>query len=510
MVREPERIKRIYFVGIKGVGMASLAEISKEAGFEVTGSDISEEFLTDTILLKHNIKIDIGFETSKLKEFVDGKPEEALVITTAAHEGLQNSQCIYAKAQGIQVLTHGQAVGYFMAGELFKRDFKGISVLGCHGKTTVTGMVATALFKAGLNPSYTIGTSEIFPLGDAGHLGKGEYFVAEADEFISDVNKDKTIKFLYQNPEYAIINNIDYDHPDVYKNLDEVKNTFEKFCLENIKENGTLIINGDDPNTKFIIHNSKFKDQRGDIKTITYGEESSNDYQIFKFKEKGWGSEFEVISYGKNLGIFKLSVPGYHNAKNSLSVVALMNEIGIELNLIKKSLAYFQGTKRRQEKVGETLNGAIVIDDYAHHPDEIIKTIEAVKRAFSDKKVVCLFQPHTLGRTQSLREEFAGAFTGVEEVIFLPIFTSKRENEVNYEQLYDSIKKTIQSSGLEVYFPEDTRSKGEMSESPYFYKKNREAVVKYILNKYNSNEFVVLTLGAGDLYRITYDLVEKY
>lgn len=508
-LKSPELIKKIYFVGIKGVGMASLAEIAVAAGFTVSGSDVLEEFITDNILAAKNIKIDVGFEVADLEKFIQEKPLETLVITTAAHGGLSNPQSQYALQNNVQVLTHGQAVGYFMSGELFKRSFAGMSILGCHGKTTVTAMMAVALSTLGFDPSYSIGTSEVFPNVSAGHFGTGDYFVAEADEFISDIKQDRTVKFLYQYPEYAVINNIDFDHPDVYQNLDAVIETFIKFAKENIKPNGSLFINGDDPNSQFIIQNSEFRIQRKDVSVITYGENGSNDYQMSNFKEKGWGSEFEVVKGGSILGTFTLSVPGFHNAKNMLSVIAFLDTIKVSGDKIQEAARAFRGTKRRQEKLGETQNGAIVIDDYAHHPDEIDKTLSAVSLAFPGKKIICLFQPHTLSRTVSLQKEFAKAFSHADHVLFLPIFTSKREGETNYDQLYDTIKKTMQEQGTDVTFLEDIRNSSELDAPPYFLPKNRANVLEYVKLRYDSSDFVLVFLGAGDLYRIAYDLVKN-
>lgn len=499
----------IYFVGIKGVGMTGLAIIAKEAGFNVGGSDEKEEFLTDVILEKNGIAVDIGFETSHLDSFFKNKKiEDTLVVTTAAHNGLLNPQCVFAKEKGIKVLTHGQAVGYFMKGTPFERNFEGVSILGCHGKTTISGMVATALSEAKLDPSYTVGTSELFPLGNPGKLGNGKYFVAEADEFISDVKEDRTVKFLYQYPNYAIINNIDFDHPDVYESILDVEKTFLKFCLDNIEENGTLIVNGDDREV-LSIKNSVLS-MRKDVKIITYGENEDNNIIISNFKEEGWGSEFDVTYQGTSLGKFNLSVPGYHNVKNSLSVIALMHDLGIDKEIIKKALSAFKGTKRRQEILGKTSNGALVIDDYAHHPDEIEKTISAIKNAYPEKKIACFFQPHTLSRTISLQNEFTGCFTQADYVVFLPIFTSKREGEVSYDQLYSSIKKSIQEKDVSIEFLPDERSREQLSCSPYFFPKNRQSVIKYVDSHFNSKEWVIAMLGAGDIYRIAYDIVKDH
>ncbi len=503
-IAHPEKISKIYFVGIKGVGMVGLALIAKQAGFDVAGSDVSEEFLTDKVLSDAGIHVDIGFNETHLEDFLS-TPEDTLVITTAAHAGLLNPQCEYAKNHDIHVLTHGQAVGYFMQGDLFKKVFEGISVLGCHGKTTISAMVAAALTHIKLDPTYAVGTSEIFPGMLAGHYGLGTYFAAEADEFVSDTNLDRTVKFLYQYPKFAIMNNIDFDHPDVYENLQDVIRAFKTFALENIAKNGVLIANGDDVNIQAIL--SEVRKKREDITVITYGEDKTNTFSIQNFKEEGLGSSFDVYNNHGFLGHLSLQVPGFYNAKNSLSVVALLHHIGIKIHEIKDSIAFFEGTKRRQEKIGNTLNGAIVIDDYAHHPDEIEKTLQAVKKAYPSKKIVAIFQPHTISRTESLKKEFAKAFSAADKSIFLPIFTSKREGEIDYSRLYSGIEESMKKDGLDVFFVKDTRLAADQEYSPYFLSSNRVPVVKYLNGQYDSADFVLVTLGAGDIYKIAYDLV---
>lgn len=504
-VPNPQNIKKIYFVGIKGVGMVGLALIAKQAGFAVAGSDVSEEFLTDSVLQKFEITIDDGFKESYIDDFSNGNFEDVLIIATAAHNGLSNPQCVYAALHNIPILTHGQAVGYFMKGDLFGRRFEGVSVLGCHGKTTISAMASFALTNANLDPTYTVGTSEIFPDMYAGHLGEGNYFVAEADEFISDVVKDRTVKFLYQYPKIGIVNNIDFDHPDVYKDLSEVISTFEKFCIENILENGVLIVNGDDANLASILN--LVRTQRKDIQIITYGESKLCDFVIKNFKEEGLGSVFEVYKNGNLLGEFKLSIPGFYNAKNALSVIALLDYLGVKSSEIVNAIKGFKGTKRRQEEVGITKSGMTVLDDYAHHPDEIEKTLMAVKKAFPQKKIVALFQPHTISRTESLKNEFAHAFSSADNVIFLPIFTSKREGELDYTSLYKHIEDEFKMNGVSAVFISDTRSKKE--NSPYFSSQDRQPVVEYIESHFGGNEYVLVTLGAGDIYKIAYDLIVK-
>ncbi len=500
-----QNIKKIYFVGIKGVGMVGLALIAKQAGFSVVGSDVSEEFLTDSVLQKFGIHIDNGFDESYLDVFSQGNFGDMLVITTAAHNGLSNPQCVYAARRNVSILTHGQAVGYFMKGDLFQRKFDGISVLGCHGKTTISAFASYALAHVSLDPTYTVGTSEIFPAMYAGHFGNGDYFVAEADEFVSDVKIDNTVKFLYQFPKIAIVNNIDFDHPDVYKDLSEVIRTFKKFCLENILENGVLIANGDDKNVLEIL--SLIHTERKDVEVITYGEGEACIFTIKNFKEEGLGSVFEVYKKGELFGEFKLSIPGFYNAKNVLSVISLLDYLGISSGEIIEAIKDFKGTKRRQEEVGTTKSGMIVLDDYAHHPDEIEKTLMAIKRAFPNKKIIAMFQPHTITRTESLKNEFVNAFSSADEVIFLPIFTSKREGELDYSQLYKHIEDGFRKLGVSAVFLPDRRT--ETENSPYFSSQDRQPVIEYIQSHFGSEEYVLVTLGAGDIYKLSYDLVEK-
>ncbi|MBU4016929.1 UDP-N-acetylmuramate--L-alanine ligase, partial [Patescibacteria group bacterium] len=189
--------KNIHFVGIKGVGMTPLAIIAKEAGFTVTGSDIDEEFITDEALKKAGIIPFVGFDPIHIT-----KPD--LVITTGAHGGLDNIEVKKAKELGIEVLTHGQAVGVFMEGKIFNKSFRGISVAGTHGKTTTSGMLAAILHENRMDPSFVIGTGCVGSLGAPGHFGKGKYFIAEADEYATEPKYDKTPKFLWQHPQIAI------------------------------------------------------------------------------------------------------------------------------------------------------------------------------------------------------------------------------------------------------------------------------------------------------------------
>lgn len=480
------KIKKIYFVGITGVGMTSLALIAKEAGLEIGGSDSGEEFITNKTLDKANIKYFMGFADVNFKNFVKStEKKEVLLITTGAHGGFNNIEVNYAKENGYRVITHGQAVGLFMNGEIFNRmNQKGVSIAGSHGKTTITAMFATFLSELGMDPSYSIGTSEIFPLGLPGHFGKGDFFITEADEYVSEANFDRKSKFLYQYPEIEVINNIDFDHPDFFKNILEIKKAFALF-IENINNGGTIIYNGDDTILAEIINGYK------NIKSISFGSSKKNNFYISNYREIGFGSTFEVFNKDILLGSFDLSIPGHHNAKNSLSAVAFLTEIGVSIKKIQQVLPLFKGSKRRMEQIGFTKGGAILMDDYAHHPKEIMTTLASLKSAFANKKIVCIFQPHTFSRTEALYDDFLSSFQNADYLILLPTFRSARESMPSSyldEKLSDDFKKI---------------------KNNFFFSKDFDSVVEYVNSKFDTGSYIVITMGAGDVYKIILKLRNK-
>jgi UDP-N-acetylmuramate--alanine ligase len=475
--------KKIYFVGIKGVGMASLAVIAKQAGYEVRGSDVSDSFITDSLLSILSISVDSGFEKSDIQAFIDSGIKSTLVIVTAAHEGLNNPQAVYAKEHASDVVTFGQALGMFQYGTLLNRqDILGVSVAGSHGKTTTTAMLASALSNLGEDPSYLVGTSDIGALGQPGKYGKGKYFVVESDEYVSDLIHDPVPKFHYQHPYAAIITNIDFDHPDVFSSIEDIYHAFRVF-IQNIQQEGILIVNSDDKSFEHIQHAV-----RDDIKLITIGESSECVYNARNISITEEGITYSVFNREEKLGEIKVSVIGKHNVLNSLSVVALLHTMGKSFSEIAESLQSFSGTKRRLELKGVTSSGQIVIDDYAHHPTEISATLDALKQAYPDKKIVCIFQPHTYSRTQSLVNEFASSLKKADILLLLPIFTSARENaitEAQQKQLYDQI----------------------LDESQGVFLETQENVVEYCVQNLVANQYIIVTMGAGNVYKISEKLL---
>jgi len=456
------KIKTIHFTGIKGVGMAPLAIIAKEAGFKVTGSDIDSTFITDKFLEKAKIKAKVSFAKENI-----GKAD--LVVFSGAHNGLNNIEVQFAKEKGTRVMTQGEAVGEFMKGDILNKKFVGISVAGCHGKTTTTGIIAAIFEESGLSPSYLIGTG-------VGHFGKGNFFIAEADEYATEPVFDKTPKFLWQHPKIAIFTNIDFDHPDMYQGIEDTKRVFLTFAKNLQDQSGLLIANGDDRNIRDIL-----KAYTG--KLITYGFSPLNDYVVKKVNISGSQTFFWVEAKNTSLGEFTIKVPGEHNAENASAAIICALESGIPLEKIKKGLASFAGTKRRFEYIGK-IGNSLAYDDYAHHPTEIKKTLKAFRDVFPKSQIVCIFQPHTYSRTKKMFDQFLDSFSYANKVIVTNIYGSEREekdNSVSAEMLANKLSLTHPSV---IFLPE------------------RDDVVKYVSLNSSDRDTILVSMGAGDIYKI--------
>lgn len=453
-------ILRIHFVGIKGIAMAALAVWAKEAGFRVSGSDIAEEFPSDDVLKRAKITVLPGFDTLHIKKM---KPD--LVIFTGAHEGRENVEVKEAILQSIQVLPHGKALGEVMAG---KRQ---ISVAGSHGKTTTTAMIATILSVAGQHPSYAVGCGEIFGLGLPGHNGDGIWFVAEADEYVTDPHHDQTPRFLWQKPEVLVVTNIDFDHPDVYQSLEDVQRAFLLFQKQQVGLR-TTVVNADDPASKVL--------REASAEVVTYGYSPRADYRI---THVGFGQErtfFRLSEGGSTAGEFTLRVAGKHNAANAAGAAAACRTVGISWEDIREGLLAFGGTKRRFEKVG-TCGGTTVYDDYAHHPKEIQATIAAAREWYPKDRIIVVFQPHTYSRTKALFADFARAFDKSDVVVICDIYASAREHEtlgVSSVQLVSEIQRLHPHA---------------------LYAGDYTAVAEYLKKNAKPGD-VIICMGAGNIY----------
>lgn len=459
------KYKKAYFVGIKGVGMTSLAIILKEAGIDVSGSDTDEVFHTDEILSSFKIPVKKGFYKSN----IDGDTD--LIIVTGAHGGMTNIEAQEGLKRNIPTFMHGKFLGLVM------ENSTGISIAGCHGKTTTSAMLANILRGADIDASYCIGCAGINPRVPPGHLGSADIFVAEADEYATCPITDKTPRFHWQNPKVAIINNIEFDHPDVYKDIKEVRNAFLKFS-QKVPKDGLLIAGIDSREVDYLV-----KDLDRKIPYLTFGTAPEADYQIKSFKQSENYSSFDLFHKGNFLTNITLQVPGLHNARNAAASFIAADFLGIDKEKIKSGLKLFTGTKRRFEKI-TSVKSISLYDDYAHHPTEIQATLLSARNFFPNKRLIIIFQPHTYSRTKSLLKELSVSFNTSNTVALITdIFASKREIEdhsINSEILTNNIRK----------FNPDAH-----------YLPSKDNIMEFLQKNIKPND-IIFTLGAGDIYKI--------
>lgn len=454
------RVKKIHFTGIKGVGMTALALCVQDLGKKVSGSDVTDKFITDEILKKRKIGWQVGFSPKHVSKDTD------FLVFTGAHGGEGNIEVVAAEEKGIPIFSHAQALGEFIKGKI------GISTCGVGGKTTTASMIATVLYKAALRPSFAIGVSEIFPLGIAGRFEKkGKYFVAEADEYANSPS-DKTPRFLYQTPKIIVITNIEHDHPDVYPNIKATIKAFKNF-IDRIPRDGLLVACIDNENVSSLLQFIKAPVQ-------TYGFSSKADWQIKDYQLKPGKTTFSLKKSDSVFENLVLKVPGKFNILNATASFIVANFLGLNFGQIKRGLGSFLGTKRRFEKIGE-FGGVLLYDDYAHHPCEIKATLQATRDWLAGKRIIAIFQPHTYSRTKYLLKEFGESFTQADKVIITKIYASAREKDdlgVSGQTLVQEIAK----NGKEVYYQPDCQT-----------------VCRFLKENVRAGD-VIFTLGAGDIF----------
>ena len=464
-----KHIHSIYFVGIKGIAMTSLAVWAKEKGIRVAGSDTKEDFPSVPILKQLHITPLVGFSADHVSQ-----EHPDLVVYTGAHQGRDNVEVQEAMRLGIPALAHGRALGLVM------EEKKQISVAGSHGKTTTSAMIATILSQAKQDPSYAIGCGEIRGLGLPGHSGTGDYFVAEADEYVTDPTHDATPRFLWQNPDILVVTNIDYDHPDAYASLAAVQDAFMKL-VKREKGRKITVVNIDDPASKPLI------DEKLPIRLITYGTSEESDYRATEITFRPGNTQFTVLHHNKSIGKFTVRVPGEHNVRDSLSAIVACVTVGLSPKEIALGLNEFRGAKRRFELLG-THNGVEFYDDYAHHPKEIAATLAAVQAWYTNDRLIVVFQPHTYSRTKALMSDFGTSFASADIVIATDIYASAREKD-SMGITGDLFVREVQKHHEHVFY----------GKTP--------ADVESILRKTIKSGDRVVFMGAGDIYSWEKDVV---
>lgn len=468
------KINKIYMIGVKGVGMTMLAQYLSACGIKISGSDIKESFMTDKVLRSMQAEVKEGFDISNIDETAD------LYIYSTAYTPETNPEVAAVMAQKKPVMTFAQALG-----QVFSDSF-GVAVCGSHGKTTTSAWLGYVLEKGGKSPSVLVGAT-VPQFNGSGLVGKSDYMVIEADEYQN--------KFQYFSPQAVLINNIDFDHPDEFSSPDEYTRTFADF-IQKIPKRGFLVANNDDSVVRRLTVQAR-------AKVVTYSIKQESDYIAYNIKNIAGGQVFSVklgigaVSEentelsGMELGEFNVALSGTHNVYNALAVIAAASELGVELSSIRQHLAEFIGTARRMEFKGK-FRGAVVIDDYAHHPTEIKTTLNAVRGLYPDKKLITVFHPHTFSRTKALLNDFAGSFGDTDILLVLDIYGSAREKQGGVHSR-DIINKI---SALKGNKPEQT-----------LYTPDIKTAVEY-LRQAASNNDVILLMGAGDVFRV-WDELDK-
>lgn len=479
---ELAKIKKIYMIGIKGVGMTMLAQYFAEQGKEVIGSDTAEKFMTDKILRISGIKV--------IEEFsVDNIPADAdMIVYSTAYNAERNIEVAAALSGKVKVMTYAQALG-----EVFNQKY-GIAVVGSHGKTTTTAWLGYVMDRAGKSPSVMVG-SQVPQFNGSSLSGKSDYLVIEADEYQN--------KLQYFNPKAVLLNNIDYDHPDFFSTPDDYNQVFIDF-IKKIPGKGILVANFDDQIIKKISHvncrgrvisyaiNESADYVAYDVRTIADPTSVSGQKQFFRVKLGVDDSEVdEDEPSGDELGDFSTQLLGQHSIYNALAVIATCVELGLDLVDIRKHLDEFQGTARRMQLMGE-FRGAKIFDDYAHHPTEIKTTIAGLRNLYKKEKLIVVFHPHTFTRTKALFDDFARSFAEADEIIVLDIYGSAREEQggVHSRDLVDKIKTSNISQDNQ-----NVRYIATLDECEKYLRENIE------------RGDIVLLMGAGDIFRIGENLV---
>lgn len=388
------KVKQIHFVGIGGAGMNGIAEVLRNEGYEISGSDIAESAVT-AHLRSRGIEVFIGHKESNV--------EGASVVVLSSAIKKNNPEWLRAVELRIPVVRRAE-----MLAELMRYRF-GIAVAGTHGKTTTTSLISSIYAEAGRDPTFVIG-GLLNSAGVNARLGSGRYLIAEADE--SDAS------FLHLQPMCSVVTNIEADHMDTYEgDFNKLKATFVEF-LHNLPFYGVAVVCGDDPVIRSILP------QIGRT-TITYGSTPDCDLQVTDFKQEQSHSTFKVVKRdGSVLSVF-LSLPGYHMALNATAAIAVALEDDIDEASILRALKSFEGVGRRFEQYGEfeTGNGKVMlVDDYGHHPSEVRATINAVRAGWPDRRLVMIFQPHRYTRTRDCFEDFIEVLNQVDELILMDVY----------------------------------------------------------------------------------------
>jgi UDP-N-acetylmuramate--alanine ligase len=442
------RDTRIHFVGIGGIGMSGIAEVLLNLGYRVSGSDLKESDTTRR-LAEHGAVIHVDHVASNIGS------AEVVVISSAVKS--TNPEVVEARRRGIPVIPRAE-----MLAELMRLKY-GVAIAGSHGKTTTTSLIATVLQQAGLDPTAVIG-GKLPSLGSNARLGRGEILVAEADE--SDGS------FMRLTPSVAVVTNIDPEHLDHYGSVEALRRTFVDF-INKVPFYGLAVLCVDHPVVQGLL-------PLVEKRHVTYGFSPHADFRAVDLSFAGLRTRFTAVARGKTLGPVELALPGRHNVLNSLAVLAVADFLGVSFDVYKAALSAFTGIGRRFSVKG-TAGGVMIVDDYGHHPAEVMATLAGARAGLPERRLVVAFQPHRYTRTRDLMSEFARAFNEAEVVLVSDIYGAGEEpiDGVSSARLVEEMRAVGHRGAVHI---------GE-----------RAKVASAALTHLRSGD-VFLTLGAGDIW----------
>ena len=447
----------IHFVGIGGIGMSGIAELLLNLGYKVSGSDLRTSDITDRLASLGGV-IHKGHAAGQIAG------ADVVVVSSAVDE--TNPEVSAAIKASVPVIPRAE-----MLAELMRLKYS-IAVAGAHGKTTTTSLVASVVAAGGLDPTVVIG-GKLKSIGSNAVLGQGDYIVAEADE--SDGS------FLKYSPAIAVVTNIDREHLDFYKDLDDIKNVFLSF-LDRIPFYGLAVLCLDNEAVQDLIPRIRKR-------FVTYGMSPQADLQAKDVACRGMTGHFKVVHQGRQLGSLALSMPGEHNVYNALAAIAVGLELGISFDKIKAALEQVEGVQRRLEIKGKT-KGITVVDDYGHHPTEIKTTLAALEQAWPERRKVVVFQPHRYTRTRALFDDFTRSFYQSDTLLVLPIYAAS-------EKPIEGVDSRALCASIQAHGHKDVR-----------FVEDAQAAVSLLMQEVKKND-VVLTLGAGNVYQVGEALLKQ-
>lgn len=444
------RTRHIHMVGIGGIGMSSIAEVLLARGFAVSGSDL-EAGETTRSLANRGARIYRGHDA--------GHAAGAdVVVYSSAVDPAKNPETEFAREHHIPLIGRPE-----MLGELMRMKF-GVGIAGTHGKTTTTTMTGHVTEEGGFDPTVIVG-GKVSTIGTNAVSGDGDIIVIEADEY------DRT--FLRLTPSIAVITNVDTDHLDCYRDLDDIRDAFVEYA-NRLPFFGAAIVCVDDPGVRSILH-------RLDRRTVTYGTAPQAEVRAENVTQEGRQMSFTVLHEGRLMGRARVNAPGIHNVRNSLAAIATGLELGIDFESIVRGLASYEGVHRRMQEIGD-VRGVLVVDDYAHHPVEVEATLTAARACWPERRIIAVFQPHMYSRTRQFATEFAAALQAADVVVVTDVYAAR-------ETPKDGARGDIIVDALR-----------EMAHEAVDWVPRRTDVGRSVSKRARPGD-VVITLGAGDIWR---------